>query len=54
MIETCENEQVLKEVESFRETFSALKKEISKFIVGQEDIIDKVLISIVAGGHVPP
>ena len=52
MIETCENEQVLKEVESFRETFSALKKEISKFIVGQEDIIDKVLISIVAGGHV--
>ena len=26
MIETCENEQVLKEVESFRETFSALKK----------------------------
>ena len=52
MTATCENEQVLKEVESFRETFTALKNEISKFIVGQEDVIDKVLISIIAGGHV--
>jgi MoxR-like ATPase len=52
MTATCENEQVLKEVESFRETFTALKTEISKFIVGQEDVIDKVLISIIAGGHV--
>jgi len=47
-----ENEQVQQDVEKFRNTFQKLKAEISKFIVGQEDIIDKVLVSVIAGGHV--
>ena len=42
-----------KAAEHFRDTFGKIQAEISKFIVGQEDIIENVLISIVAGGHVP-
>ena len=30
----------------------ALKKEISEVIVGQEDVIDKVLIALIADGHI--
>ncbi len=36
----------------FRETFDKLRKEVSRFMVGQKDIIDQVLISVVCGGHV--
>ncbi len=39
-------------VEEFRETFSKLRSEIQKFIVGQQEIIEDVLIAIVCGGHV--
>ena len=39
-------------VEKFTNTFKALTQEIGKFIVGHEDIVEKVLISVVAGGHV--
>lgn len=52
MTEEIQCEEVQKSVEQFRETFTALREEVSKFIVGQEDVINKVLISIVAGGHV--
>ena len=45
-------EEVQDAVEKFRKTFNLLKDEIGKFIVGQEDIVEKVLIAIVAGGHV--
>lgn len=45
-------EDVEKAVESFRNTFNNLKNEISKFIVGQEYIIEDVLTAIVCGGHV--
>ena len=31
--------------------FAELKKEISKVIVGQEDVVDKVLIAILSNGH---
>lgn len=41
-----------KAAEHFKDTFAKIQAEISKFIVGQEDIIENVLISIVAGGHV--
>ncbi|MDD7986843.1 MoxR family ATPase [Lentisphaera marina] len=47
-----ENELVEKEVNEFRSTFTALKDEISKFIVGQDEVVNHVLISIIAGGHV--
>lgn len=36
----------------FRETFNRIKSEIQKFMVGQEDIIDHVLISVICGGNV--
>ncbi|MBW8017115.1 MAG: MoxR family ATPase [Planctomycetes bacterium] len=36
----------------FRETFNRIKSEIQKFMVGQEDIIDHVMISAICGGNV--
>jgi MoxR-like ATPase len=38
--------------EHFKSTFDKLRAEIAKYIVGQKDIIDNVLTSIVCGGHV--
>jgi MoxR-like ATPase len=35
----------------FVNKFSVLKQEISKVIIGQDDVIDKVLISIFSNGH---
>lgn len=46
------DQKMAADVEAFRKTFSELETEISKFIVGQKDIIEKVLIAVVAGGHV--
>ncbi|MCP3965512.1 MAG: MoxR family ATPase [Lentisphaerae bacterium] len=45
-------EQIEKAVNSFKDTFNTLRAEIAKFIVGQEDIIENVLIAVIAGGHV--
>lgn len=39
-------------VVQFRETFEKLRAEIAKFIVGQKDIIEDVLTSVICGGHV--
>jgi MoxR-like ATPase len=39
-------------VEDFQKRFAVLKAEISKEIVGYEDVIEKTLISLFAGGHV--
>lgn len=39
-------------VDQFREKALAVEAEVSKFIVGQKDVIRHVLISIFAGGHV--
>ena len=36
----------------FQETFEKIRAEVSKFIVGQTDIVENVLISIICGGHV--
>jgi MoxR-like ATPase len=45
-----------KEVEAqcreFREMFEALRREIGKVIVGHQEIVDNVLISLFSGGHV--
>jgi len=38
-------------VESLVEKHSKLKQEISKVIVGQEEVINQILLSIFAGGH---
>ena len=39
------------EARHFTETFNRIRTEVSKFIVGQEDIIENVLIAICCGGH---
>ncbi|TFG47659.1 MAG: MoxR family ATPase [Candidatus Brocadiia bacterium] len=44
--------EVEKRCREFREMFESLRREISKVIVGHEDIIDNVLISLFCGGHV--
>jgi MoxR-like ATPase len=45
-----------KEVEAqcrqFREMFEALRREVGKVIVGHQEIVDNVLISLFSGGHV--
>ena len=40
------------EAERFRKIYAAVKGEVSKVIVGQEEVIDGVLSALVAGGHV--
>ncbi|WP_214484249.1 AAA family ATPase [Bacillus sp. SM2101] len=48
MIELAQKEQQLQAV---ADKISKSKLEISKFIVGQEDVVDQVLWTIFAGGH---
>lgn len=38
-------------IENFVKKYNALKQEIAKVIVGQEEVIDQILISIFSGGH---
>ncbi len=40
------------DADHFRSTFNTIRDEVGKFIVGQNDIIENVLISICCGGHV--
>jgi len=48
-----QNESNMKEkVEKFRENFLKVKEEISKIIVGQQEIIEGVLLCLFANGHV--
>src|SRR6266850_1525317 len=39
-------------IASFRNAYAALRAEIGKVIVGQEDIVDSTVIALFAGGHV--
>src|SRR6516164_1130552 len=39
-------------IQTFRETYAALRAEIAKMIVGQEEIVEGTVISLFAGGHV--
>ncbi|GAA5132908.1 MoxR family ATPase [Prosthecobacter algae] len=39
-------------VQHFHDTFEKLRAEIAKFMVGQRDVIENVLISVMCGGHV--
>src|SRR4051812_12557020 len=40
------------QIQSFRETYVALRSEIGKVIVGHESIVDGTLVAVLAGGHV--
>lgn len=45
------SDQLEHQYEAFRESFAAIQAELSKRIVGQEEIIEGVLICLVTGGH---
>ncbi|EPR73370.1 MoxR protein [Winogradskyella psychrotolerans RS-3] len=38
-------------IENFVKKYAALKQEISKVIIGQDDVVNQILISIFSGGH---
>ncbi|WP_299116532.1 MoxR family ATPase [uncultured Winogradskyella sp.] len=38
-------------IENFVKKYKALKTEIAKIIIGQDDVVDQILISIFSGGH---
>src|ERR1700691_115699 len=40
------------QIHAFRQSYTALREEIGKVIVGHEAIVDGTLISVLAGGHV--
>lgn len=46
------DDQLKQQLDDFRRDFKKLKSEISKVIVGQQEILDDMLISLIAGGHV--
>jgi len=46
------DDQLKQQLDDFRRDFQKLKSEISKVIVGQQEILDDMLISLIAGGHV--
>jgi MoxR-like ATPase len=47
------SEDALKQqLDDFRRDFHLLRSEISRVIVGQQDILDDMLIALIAGGHV--
>lgn len=41
----------VQEIQNLVQHYKALKKEVSKIIVGQEEVVDQVLISILSRGH---
>jgi MoxR-like ATPase len=49
---TTETPEIKQSVERFIETFDRIRSEIAKFIVGQDDIIEHILLSVICGGHV--
>jgi len=46
-----ELQQIANEVESLSDKLKALKKEIGKVIIGQEETVSQLLITFLAGGH---
>lgn len=46
------SDDIKRRVESYGEKFRALKSEIARVIVGQEEIVEGTLLAMMAGGHV--
>lgn len=44
-------EEYIKSIDQLQEKYISLKKEISRKIIGQEEVIDKILVSIFSNGH---
>lgn len=47
-----EDVQLREQLDAFRTDFQRLRDEVGKVIVGQQEIVDAVLLGLVAGGHV--
>ena len=47
------NEQIdlTKDLEQLKQGFITVKNELSKVIVGQDDVVSKMLIALLSGGH---
>lgn len=45
-------EKSIEQVKKFSEAVASIKKEIHKDVVGQNDVVDNVIIAIIAGGNV--
>lgn len=44
-------EDLVKRIDQLKIKYETLKKEIARKIVGQEEIIDKILVAIFSNGH---
>ena len=51
-MEKINNNENLARVKQFSEKIAQVKAELHKDVVGQEDVLNNVLIAIVAGGNV--
>ncbi len=49
---TTEQDYVKQQCQDFRQTFDRLRQEIGKVVVGHQEIVEDVLISLFCGGHV--
>jgi len=45
------NSTLVAEAESFKDAFESLKLEIGKIVVGQNEVIEQLLISLFSNGH---
>jgi len=52
MTTSITEDQARQSAARFTETFNLVRAEVGKFIVGQHDVVEQVLIAIVCGGHV--
>ena len=48
---TTDNKDDIKAAEELRESFDRIKSEIGKVIIGQSDVIEKLLIAVLSRGH---
>ncbi len=46
------SDELQSQLQEFRACFDQLKNEVQKVVIGQEEIIEKTVIAMVAGGHV--
>ncbi len=46
------DEQLKQELDRFREDFTNLRREVGKVIVGQDKIVEGVLMGLISGGHI--
>ena len=46
-----DNKDIVALADEFKATYDLIKKEIGKVIIGQEKIIDQLLISLFSNGH---